>query len=62
MALDQYFMINQELIKGIVKLLKITPRDIILEIGPGTGNLTNELYKKTKKLILIKRAKTKMFK
>jgi len=55
MALDQHLMIDKELIKKIVKTTNIEPTDIILEIGPGTGNLTKEIIKKTKKLILIEK-------
>ena len=53
MSYDQHFMINKDLIKSIINHAKIKKTDIVLEIGPGTGNLTEEIYKKTKKLIII---------
>lgn len=50
-------MVNKETIKKLVSNLKITSKDVILEIGPGTGNLTKDLYKKSKKLILVEKDK-----
>ena len=44
-------MNDSNLLKKIVDIGKISKEDTILEIGPGTGNLTNELIKKNLKLI-----------
>ena len=50
-SLGQNFLLNKEIIKYIVELGKITNENIVIEIGPGTGNLTEEiLKKKTKKV------------
>ena len=46
-SLGQNFLIDKNIIKKIVELIKIENRNI-LEIGPGTGSLTNEILKKTK--------------
>ena len=52
-SLGQNFLIDKNIIKKIVLLNKIKDSDI-LEIGPGTGNLTNEILKyKPKEIILI---------
>ncbi len=50
-SLGQNFLSDIELLKSIVNEGDIIKDDIIVEIGPGTGNLTNEiLKKKTKKI------------
>ena len=47
--MGQNFLLNKEIIKKIVDLGKITNESTIIEIGPGTGNLTQELIKKKPK-------------
>jgi len=39
-SLGQNFLIDQNILKKIVSLIKIEDKPI-LEIGPGTGNLTS---------------------
>ncbi len=53
--LGQNFLIDKSAIKKIIKAAEIGADDIILEIGPGLGNLTQELAKKTKKVIAIEK-------
>ena len=54
-SLGQNFLLDKNLCKKIVNTIKIKD-EIILEIGPGTGQLTQEiLLKKPKKLILIEK-------
>ena len=48
-SLGQHFLLNKKIIKDIVELGKITEKSIIIEIGPGTGNLTEEIIKKKPK-------------
>ena len=51
-SLGQNFLIDQNVIDKIINLIDIKNKSI-LEIGPGTGNLTkNILKKKTKKTII----------
>ena len=45
-SLGQNFLNNQELIKRIVELGEINNQSTVIEIGPGTGNLTKEILKK----------------
>ncbi len=55
---DQYFIINQEITEKIISLLNITNEDVILEIGPGIGNLTKQLINtNAKKIIAIDKDK-----
>ena len=54
-SLGQNFLIDQNIIHKIINIIDIKNKNI-LEIGPGTGNLTLEiLKKKPKKLILIEK-------
>ena len=54
-SLGQNFITDQNILKKIVNLKNIKNREIV-EIGPGTGALTNYLIKeKPKSLILIEK-------
>jgi len=54
-SLGQNFLIDQNIIDKIIQTVEIKNKSI-LEIGPGTGNLTkNILKKKPKKLIVIEK-------
>jgi 16S rRNA (adenine1518-N6/adenine1519-N6)-dimethyltransferase len=54
-SLGQNFLIDQNIIDKIINIIEIKDKSI-LEIGPGTGNLTkNILKKKPKKLIVIEK-------
>ena len=55
-SLGQNFINDTNLLSKIVDDGKISTNDTILEIGPGTGSLTNEiLKKKPKKLIVVEK-------
>ena len=47
-SLGQNFLIDENIINKISSLIKIEDQNI-LEVGPGTGNLTNALLKKKPK-------------
>lgn len=51
--LGQNFLVNDEIIENIVNVANITKNDLIIEIGPGLGTLTNILLEKAKKVIAI---------
>jgi 16S rRNA (adenine1518-N6/adenine1519-N6)-dimethyltransferase len=54
-SLGQNFLIDQNIIEKILDLVEIKDRSI-LEIGPGTGNLTSKILEKNpKKLIVIEK-------
>ncbi|MSR86224.1 methyltransferase domain-containing protein [Candidatus Woesearchaeota archaeon] len=55
--LDQHFMIDEELLQRIVTAASLKKEDSILEIGPGTGNLTKLLIGKGKILTVIEKDK-----
>ena len=55
-SLGQNFLIDKNIIKKIIAHSKITKYDTVLEVGPGTGNLTKEIInQKPKKIILIEK-------
>ena len=54
-SLGQNFLIDKDIINIITDVVEIQNKDI-LEIGPGTGNLTSALLKKNpKKFIVIEK-------
>lgn len=55
---DQNFIIDKEYITKVIDYLDIKENETVLEIGPGTGNLTQEILKKSKKLIAIEKDET----
>jgi len=50
-ALSQVFLANRTLIRKLVRSSSIGPKDTVLEIGPGTGNITQELVHVAKHVI-----------
>lgn len=56
-SLSQNFLLDKNICKKISNIIKIKDQSII-EIGPGTGQLTNEIIKKKpKKIILLEKDK-----
>ena len=51
-SLGQNFLIDQNIIQKIVNIAEINNKEI-LEVGPGTGNLTSEILKKDPKKIYL---------
>ena len=52
-TLGQHFLKNPAVVTSIVAKASIKPTDVVLEIGPGTGNVTVPLLEKSKKTIAI---------
>ena len=52
-ALGQNFLIDGNILKNISKAGEITKEDLILEIGPGIGTLTEELALNAKKVVAV---------
>lgn len=51
--LGQNFLVDGEVIQDIIDYAQISPDDIIVEIGPGVGFVTEQLVKYAKKVIAI---------
>ena len=56
-SLGQNFLVDEDILNKIVSIVKIKNKSI-LEIGPGTGNLTSHILKNgSKKLIVVEKDK-----
>jgi 16S rRNA (adenine1518-N6/adenine1519-N6)-dimethyltransferase len=53
--LGQHFLIDRVASKKILKASDIQSGDVILEIGPGIGNLTQELARAARKVIAVEK-------
>lgn len=51
--LGQNFLIDGTAIADIIQAANISPEDVVVEIGPGVGFVTEQLVKKAKKVIAI---------
>lgn len=49
----QHFLKNPLVVDGIVDKSALRPTDTVLEIGPGTGNMTVKLLDRAKKVIAV---------
>lgn len=47
----QNFLIDDNILQGIVESANVTEQDIVIEIGPGLGNLTHYILEKGAKVI-----------
>ena len=54
-SLGQNFLINPHILEKIVAAAEITSNETVLEIGPGTGNLTEILSKEAGRVIAIEK-------
>ncbi len=51
--LGQHFLVDRAVIERMVQLAEVEPTDVVLEIGPGTGALTEVLGARAARLYLI---------
>lgn len=51
----QNFLVDKGVLEKIIKAADLQSKDIVLEIGPGIGNLTQALAKKAKKVIAVEK-------
>jgi phospholipid N-methyltransferase len=52
-TLGQHILKNPGVAEAIVAKANLKPTDVVLEIGPGTGNLTVKILEKAKKVIAV---------
>src|SRR4249920_707298 len=52
-ALGQNFLIDHNLIKKLVDAAHVSPGDNVLEVGPGTGTLTEELLARGASVVAV---------
>jgi len=53
--LGQHFLIQKNIVKKIVDVADLNKNDVVLEVGPGKGVLTEELLKRAKKVIAVEK-------
>jgi len=53
--LGQNFLVDKSVVKKVVDAADLKPEDIILEIGPGIGTLTQKLADRVKKVIAVEK-------
>ena len=49
----QNFMIDQNLVRAVADAGQITPADCVIEVGPGTGTLTEELLDRAGQVVAV---------
>ena len=54
-GLGQNFLIDKEVVKKFIEVANLKPNDVVLEIGPGLGVLTQELAKKAGRVIAVEK-------
>lgn len=54
-SLGQNFLINEGILDKIVQAAEVGLEDTVLEIGPGTGNLTRKLSEKAGRVVAIEK-------
>ncbi|MFH1180958.1 MAG: 16S rRNA (adenine(1518)-N(6)/adenine(1519)-N(6))-dimethyltransferase RsmA [bacterium] len=53
--LGQHFLADRMILAKIIKAAELEPGDVVLEIGPGIGTLTQELAKAVKKVLAVEK-------
>ena len=51
----QNFLVDKTVFGKIIGAANLSPEDTVLEIGPGIGNLTQELAKKAKRVVAVEK-------
>ena len=54
-GLGQNFLIDKTAVRGVVTAADLKPEDLVLEVGPGLGVLTQELAKTVKMVIAVEK-------
>jgi len=54
-SLGQHFLTSKMVARDLVRAAEITSEDIVLEVGPGKGFITEELLKKAKKVTAVEK-------
>lgn len=54
-SLGQHFLVQEGVLEKIVRTAELSRDDTVLEIGPGTGNLTRKLAEKAGRVIAVEK-------
>lgn len=52
-GLGQHFLVDEEVLDRIIAAAELTPSDLVMEIGPGLGVLTEQLARRAGRVIAI---------
>jgi len=52
-TLGQNFLINKRVVEKLLKSANLQRNEVVIEVGPGLGFVTEELVKKCKRVIAI---------
>lgn len=52
-GLGQHFLVDDGVLRSIIEAAELSPDDLVVEVGPGLGILTEELAKRAAKVIAI---------
>ena len=52
-GLGQHFLIDETILQAILDAAELSPKDIVVEVGPGLGILTEELAKRAGKIVAV---------
>jgi len=52
-SIGQHFLKNPAVVTSIIQKASVKPTDVVLEIGPGTGNMTVPLLQKAKSVVAL---------
>ncbi len=55
--LGQHFLISQKALEKIIQTAELSKKDVVLEVGPGLGILTEQLAQRVKKVIAVEKDK-----
>ncbi len=54
-SLGQNFLIDKNIVKKILQLASLSKEDVVVEVGPGKGVLTEQLLEKAKRVVAIEK-------
>ncbi len=56
-SFGQNFVISEKILEKVIESANLCPKDIVLEIGAGPGNLTKKIARRVKKVIAVEKDK-----
>lgn len=56
--LGQHFLVDRRVLAKIIQAAELSPSDVVLEIGPGKGALTEELARRAKMVVAVEKDET----
>ncbi len=51
--LGQHFLVDRNILNKLIRIAEVDQEDVVLEVGPGLGEMTLELVRKAKRVIAV---------